>query len=91
MCDFSLSSTHMGKVLGFTEYIVPEYFFGAFIIGLLYTFMTSPAATVVIKHPTPYNLESTTYRDKQLNCYRYKSSKISCPVDQSGIVKYDFV
>ena len=81
----------MGRVLGVTELILPEYFFGAFVIGLIYTFLTSPAATVVMKHPTPFNLETTTYQDKQSNCYRYKSSKISCPANQSGIIKYDFV
>ena len=88
---FSLSSTHMGKILGITNYIVPEYFFGAFVIGLIYIFLTSPAATVIMKHPTPYNLQTATYQDSQSNCYRYKSSKISCPTDQSKIVKYEFL
>ncbi len=81
----------MGKFQNITEYVVPEYFFASFLVGLLYTFLTSPEATIVMKHPTPYNLDTTTYRDKQSNCYRYRASRTTCPTDQSKIVKYDFV
>lgn len=81
----------MGKDLGVADYIIPQYFFGAFVFGLLYTFFTSPTATVIMKHPTPFNVDTTTYRDQRSNCYRFKSMKTSCPADQSKIVKYDFV
>lgn len=81
----------MGQEASILNYVIPKYFFAAFFLGLLYSLLTSPTATVLMKHPTPFNAENLTYRDRLSNCYRYKPEKVSCPSDRTEIVDYEFV
>jgi hypothetical protein len=62
-----------------SDYIVPEYFFGAFFAGLVYALVTSPGRTVLLKHPTPFNLDTVTYQDRTANCYRFTATEAVCP------------
>lgn len=65
--------------------IRPLYFFGAFALGILFCYVLSPAPRVVVKFPTPYNAETTLYRDKADTCYKYNAEQVSCPLDRSTI------
>ena len=69
------------------EYIDPIYFLIAFSIGLLFTYLTAPKPTIVIKYPTPENAGKITYRDDADVCYKYKVLETACPIDSSSIKK----
>jgi hypothetical protein len=34
--------------------------------------------TIVVKHPTPFNTNSTTYKDKAGDCYKYRFETVEC-------------
>ena len=67
------------------DYIDPVYFFAALVVGLLYTYLTSPKGTVIVRYPTPENAGKITYRDEADACYQYKVSPTNCPSDNTMI------
>lgn len=67
------------------EYIEPIYFFIAFFIGMLITYVTAPIPKVIIKYPTPENAGKIIYRDNADVCYKYKAKEVNCPLDKSKI------
>jgi hypothetical protein len=34
--------------------------------------------TIVVKHPTPFNSNSTTYTNKEGGCYKYRFETVEC-------------
>jgi hypothetical protein len=77
--------------MNLVQYILPEYFFGALIVGILFCLVVTPEPTVIVKHPTPFNSDTVTFRDSQSNCYRYDPAPTTCPDDPKLIQKYEFV
>ena len=75
----------------FANYILPHYFFGAFLLGVLFTLMTTPERTVIVKHPTPFNLDTVTYKDRLANCYRYSATKLQCPASTSAVSHHELL
>lgn len=71
------------------NYIIPEYFFGALVAGIVFCMWYKPEPTVIVKYPTPFNTGNVTYKDKAGNCYEYRSSQISCPADKSKIKQFE--
>lgn len=67
--------------------IIPEYFFIAFCIGILYTYLTHPKPKVIVKYPTPDNVGQVLYKDDAGVCYRYKKKQVECPVDTKKITE----
>ena len=65
------------------------WFVLALAIGMVVVFWYRPEPTVIVKQPTPYNVDHTTYRDAAGHCYRYAASPTHCPA--SGTVKFDLV
>lgn len=63
----------------FFEKIHPFYFFLAFAVGLFYCYITNPKPEIVMKFPSPKNVGSIVYHDKENNCYKYKADKVACP------------
>lgn len=70
--------------------IDPFYFLIALCIGLLYSYVTVPQPTVVIKYPTPFNAGKITYIDQNDVCYKYQIKRTTCPKDPHKIKKYQF-
>lgn len=68
-----------------TDYIDPLVFLIALCVGLFYTYISTPAPTVVIKYPTPDNAGKITYVDDAGVCYRYQMKEVSCPADKSKV------
>ena len=62
------------------EYIIPKYFFMALVVGIIVSFVYKPEDVVIVKHPTPYNSE-TTYKHASGDCYRYRSKPVTCTAD----------
>lgn len=73
--------------MGFLSFIQPLWFFSAFAIGLLWVYTMSPAPTVVMKFPSPYNAGKIKYKDSNDTCFVYKADKVACPIDRSKIKK----
>jgi hypothetical protein len=73
----------------FTDYIDPLSFFIAFAIGIFLVYIYSPAKKIIIKWPTPENIEKTVYKDHSDSCYKYKANEVSCPDDKSLITNID--
>lgn len=65
--------------------IKPLFFFVAFAFGILFCYVLAPTPHVVVKFPTPYNADSTVYRDKANTCYKYAADQVACPIDKSII------
>ena len=65
--------------------IRPLFFFGALGAGLLFCYLSSPPPHVVVKFPTPYNADSTVYKDESNTCYKYAAEQVACPADKSLI------
>lgn len=67
------------------DYVDPFVFLVALCVGLLYTYVSAPPQTVVIKYPTPFNAGKITYVDDAGVCYRYAVKETKCPA--KGLVK----
>jgi hypothetical protein len=50
----------------------------AFILGIIYVYISSPPIRSVIKYPTPYNANKIVYRNDNDICYKYKVNEIKC-------------
>lgn len=60
----------------------------AFMIGIIYIYITIPEPIILIKYPTPYSLD-IVYKDDHDTCYKYLINEIDCPYDKSKIIKYN--
>jgi hypothetical protein len=72
-------------MLSLFNYIDPFYFVVALAVGLLFTYLTAPKPTVIIRYPTPENAGKITYRDDADVCYKYKVVPTDCPADRNLI------
>ena len=48
-------------------------------IGIFFCYLLTPPPQVVIKFPTPDNVDSTIYVDETNNCYKYRADEVDCP------------
>lgn len=67
------------------DFIDPKVFLTSLAVGLLYAYLTTPYPKIVYKYPTPYNAGKITYIDDANVCYKYKVTKVACPLDKSKI------
>ena len=42
----------------------------------------------VVRYPTPDNVESTLYRDKNGVCFKFKSEEVSCDEHKDKVTEY---
>lgn len=56
-------------------------FFIAFMLGILYIYISSPKPKVIIKYPTPYNAEKIMYQSESGDCYKFKVEEVKCDGD----------
>lgn len=50
----------------------------SFALGILYTYLVTPAPKVVVKFPSPYNAGRVLYRDGADTCFMFKSEPVTC-------------
>lgn len=50
----------------------------SFALGILYTYLVTPAPKVIIKFPSPYNAGRVVYRDGADTCFMFKSDPVDC-------------
>ena len=47
-------------------------------IGIFILYIYKPAPVVIIRHPTPDNVNNTIYHNKDGSCYKYKANEVDC-------------
>lgn len=50
----------------------------SFAIGILYTYLVTPAPKVIVKFPSPFNAGKVMYRDSSDTCYMFRSDAVEC-------------
>ena len=61
--------------------IEPLYFLLSLFIGLFFCYIFSPAPDIIIKYPTPDNVDSEIFVDDANNCFKFVSKEVECPQD----------
>ena len=56
-------------------------FFMAFILGVFYVYISSPKPRIIIKYPTPYNVNKLLYEGESGECYKFKIEEVKCTKD----------
>ena len=62
----------MFEKLHFSSFVI------SFGIGMLFVYAYHPPYEIVYKFPNKYNLDSTTYKDVNGQCYKFESVKATC-------------
>lgn len=60
------------------KYINIRYFLFSFFIGIFIVYVITPIPEIIIKFPTPDNINTITYKDKSDICYKYRSKEVPC-------------
>ena len=66
------------------HYIDTFWFLIALCIGLFVVYSTTPSPDIIVKYPTPQNSHRLVFKDDVDNCYKFKTTEISCP--QTGTI-----
>ena len=53
-------------------------FFIAFLIGIIYVYLSTPKQKVIIKYPNPFNANKTIYKNENDICYKYEVEELKC-------------
>ena len=69
----------------FFDKISPLYFFCAFGIGILFCYLNKPKPNIVVKFPSPQNVNKVVYKSDDGQCYKYEVKKESCPLNKDLI------
>lgn len=64
----------MNKVFQFN---IPVFIL-AFICGIAYVIFNNPKPKVIIKYPTPYNIDKNIYRSLTDECYKFEVKEVKC-------------
>jgi len=63
----------------FFDFLNVPVFLVSLAIGVFFTYVFQEPPRVVFRHPTPENIETTTFRNAQGTCYRYRMRPGTCP------------
>ena len=47
-------------------------------IGVFYLYIYKPPPSIIIKHPTPNNVDNTIYKKNDGSCYKYNAKEVNC-------------
>jgi hypothetical protein len=50
----------------------------AFLLGIIYVYISSTPIRNVIKYPTPYNANKIVYINDDNQCYKYSADEVKC-------------
>jgi hypothetical protein len=56
-------------------------FFIAFVLGMIYVYLDAPKKKLIIKYPTPYNVNKITYKGLTDECYVFDAKEVKCTKD----------
>lgn len=66
-------------------------FIAAFVVGMLYVYVTAPPVKYVVTYPTPYNVGDVVYKDAANTCFVFDADRTECPSDKSKIKKQPII
>jgi hypothetical protein len=69
------------------DYIDVKIFLISLTIGLFFVYITGVKPKVIYIYPTPDNEDKILYKDNADNCFKYNSTEVTCPKDESKIQK----
>jgi len=69
----------------FFRFISLKIFLISLAIGLLFVYLSNPEPTIIYVYPTPDNVDNITYKDKALQCFKFKANESTCPKNKSDI------
>jgi hypothetical protein len=69
------------------EFIDMRVFIISFFLGMMYVYLTTPTPDIIVKYPTPHNVDKIVYTDKTGNCYRYQLKEEKCDASKLKKVK----
>tara|TARA_B110000971_G_C19890700_1_gene445170 strand:+ start:102 stop:356 length:255 start_codon:yes stop_codon:yes gene_type:complete len=58
-----------------------KWFILSLSIGLLVVYLTMPKPTIILKYPTPENSDEMVFKDDVNNCYKFKTTEVSCSAE----------
>ena len=67
------------------DYISPLWFFISLCIGIFLTYISTSPPKIVIKYPTPDNVDKNIYQDSADMCYKYEAKEVECPDNKDEI------
>ena len=73
----------------YLENIIPIYFIVSLAIGILIVYLYQPKPKIIYKYPTPDKAKDITYQDKTHTCFKYKTSKVNCPLNKNKILNIE--
>jgi hypothetical protein len=53
-------------------------FFIAFLLGILYVYLSTPKQKIIIKYPNPFNSNKIIYKNESDLCYTYQVEESKC-------------
>ena len=68
-----------------TKYVNIPVFLISFAFGVFAVYVTLPDVKKIMVYPTPDNIDYIQYKDKANNCFRFRESKVKCPVHEKMI------
>jgi hypothetical protein len=66
----------------------PFIFLAGLVAGIFLVVTMRLKTKEVIRYPTPENVDSTTYRDKNGVCFKFKSEEVSCDENKEKVTEY---
>lgn len=66
-------------------YIRAPYFVAAFAVGMLYVYLWTPTPRVVVRFPSPHDVQPHVYKTETGSCFMYEAEKVPCPADASRV------
>jgi len=67
------------------KYIDGYYFLISLCVGIFLVYILSYQPQIIMRFPTPYNENTTIYKDKNEVCYKYKSKEVNCSIGAKDI------
>jgi len=61
--------------------IDPYWFIIFFCLGMFFVYISTPSPDIIVKYPTPDQVDQLTYKDAAGMCYKYKAEEVVCPAD----------
>ena len=68
-----------------SDYINPFIFFISLYIGFFIVYITTPLPDIIVKYPTPENIDYTIYKKLDKGCYKYNAKEVKCPINKNKL------
>lgn len=67
------------------NYISLPIFFISFIVGLVFVYFLGPDAKTIYVYPSPENYMKTQYKDNIGQCFQFKPTETTCPINPFSV------